>query len=108
MQFHQLANRSARAVVQLIPGFRSQKSFVVASVAEECGSLVVDPGQPAGHAGAEVDAGCAEDNGKAAGHVFAAMIANAFDDREGAGVADCEALASASCREERAAGCAVE
>ena len=55
--------------------------------------VVVDVGDAAAHAGGEVAAGAADDDDAAAGHVFAAMIAAAFDDGFRAGVADAEAFA---------------
>ena len=55
--------------------------------------LVEHIGDAARHAGREVAAGLAEDDDDAAGHVFAAMVAGALDDGDGAGVADGEALA---------------
>ena len=54
---------------------------------------IPDVGASAGHAGAEVSPGPAEHDDQAAGHVFAAMVAHAFDDRRRAAVADREALA---------------
>ena len=54
---------------------------------------VVDVGDAARHAGGEVAAGVAEHDDHAAGHVFAAMVAGAFDHRDRAGVAHREALA---------------
>ena len=59
----------------------------------ELAVVVVDVGDAAAHAGGEVAAGRADDDDAAAGHVFAAVIADAFDDRVRAGVADAEALA---------------
>ena len=50
----------------------------------------------------------AENDGEAAGHVFAAVIADAFDDGECAGVAHRKPLACAACGEQPAAGSAVE
>ncbi len=50
----------------------------------------------------------AEDDDQAFGHVFAAVIAEAFDDGGGAGVADGEALAGHAVEEGFAAGGAVE
>ena len=41
---------------------------------------VIDVGDAAGHAGGEVAAGLAEHDDLAAGHVFAAVVADAFDD----------------------------
>ena len=42
---------------------------------------------------AKLRPGLADDDDDAAGHVFAAVVADAFDDRDGAGIADREALA---------------
>ena len=55
--------------------------------------LVEHIGDAARHAGREVAAGLPEHDDDAAGHVFAAVIARAFDDRDGAGVAHGETLA---------------
>src|SRR5262249_13603565 len=62
----------------------------------------------AGHAGAEVHAAAAEHDDDAAGHVFAAVVADALDDGERAGVAHAEAFAGAAGRVEFAAGRAVQ
>ena len=51
----------------------------------------------------EVAAGRAEDDDPAAGHVLAAVVAHALDDRGGAGVADAEALADPPAQEDLAA-----
>ena len=50
-------------------------------------------GDAAAHAGGEIAAGLAEHDDDAAGHVFAAMRADALDDGESARVAHGEALA---------------
>ena len=55
--------------------------------------------------GGEVAPGAAEDDDDAAGHVLAAVVADAFDDRGRAGVADGEALAGEAA-EERSSGVA--
>jgi hypothetical protein len=55
--------------------------------------LVDDIGDAARHAGGEVAAGAAEHGHDTAGHVFAAMVAGAFDHDGGAGVAHGKALA---------------
>src|SRR5690606_10480661 len=62
----------------------------------------------AGHAGGEVAAGGAEHDDAAAGHVFEAVVAHAFDDGGDAGVAHREAFAGAAADVEFAAGRAVE
>ncbi len=95
-------------MIEICKSRRLQKRLVVAVLVEEVSIFVVDPGQTAGHARAEVDAGGAEDDGQAARHVFAAVIAHAFDDGKSAGVAHREALACATGGKEPAAGCAVE
>ncbi len=81
---------------------------VLVGAAPELLLLVDDEGEAVGHAGAEVAAGRTEHDDGAAGHVLAAVIADAFDDRRGAAVADREALAGLAGHEERAAGRAVE
>ena len=50
----------------------------------------------------------AEDDDPAAGHVLAAVVADALDDGGRAGVADAEALADHAAEEHLAAGGAVE
>ena len=55
--------------------------------------LVEDVGDAAAHSGGEVSAGASDDDHRAAGHVLAGMIADAFDDGHGAAVADGESLA---------------
>src|SRR5439155_10259599 len=45
------------------------------------------------HAGGEIAPGTADHDDGAAGHVFAAVVAGAFDDGGGAGITDAEALA---------------
>jgi len=55
-------------------------------------ALVEDVGDAAGHARGEVAAGLADDHDLAAGHVFAAVIADTLNHSAGAGVADSEAL----------------
>ena len=70
--------------------------------------LVEDEGDAAAHAGGEVAPGGAEHDDGAAGHVLAAVIADALDDRGRAAVAHGEALAGAAGEERAAAGRAVE
>src|SRR5690242_15871367 len=65
-------------------------------------------GQAASHAGAEIEAERAEDKHDTAGHVFAAVLANPFNDRKSAAIADGKALAGAACHEEPAGCGAVE
>src|SRR5260370_878783 len=65
-------------------------------------------GQPAGHSGTKIHSGWAEDDDDAGGHVFAAVMADAFDDSERAAIADGEAFADAAGDEKFSAGGAVE
>ena len=81
---------------------------LVAAARGEVALIVVDVGDAAAHAGGEVAAGGTEDDDEAVGHVFAAVVAHAFDDGGCAGVADGEALAGDAVEEDFAAGCAVE
>ena len=46
--------------------------------------LVEHIGDAAGHAGGEIAAGLADDDDDSAGHVFAAVVAYALDNRDGA------------------------
>ena len=80
---------------------------LVVDLAVEVAVGVVDVGDAAGHAGAEVAAGVAEHDHAAAGHVLAAVVADALDDRGGARVAHAEALADDAAEEDLAAGRAV-
>ena len=77
-------------------------------LAQESLVRVPDVGDAAGHAGREVAAGRAEDHGPAAGHVLAAVVADAFDHRPGAAVADAEPLGRPAAEERLAAGRAVQ
>src|SRR5258706_7899008 len=65
-------------------------------------------GEAAGHAGTEIEAERAENEDDAAGHIFATVLANAFDHGEGAAVANGEAFAGAACDEKLAGGCAIQ
>src|SRR6202023_845788 len=59
----------------------------------EIAGLVENVSHAARHAGGEIAPGLAEHHHDAAGHIFAAMIAGAFDHGDRAGVAHREALA---------------
>ena len=65
-------------------------------------------GEAAGHSGTKIHSGWAEDHDDAGGHVFAAVMADAFDDRERAAIAYGEAFADSSGDEKFSAGGAVE
>ena len=81
---------------------------LVAAARGEVALIVVDVGDAAAHAGGEVAAGGTEDDDEAVGHVLAAVVADAFNNGGGAGVADGEALAGDAVEISFAAGCAVE
>ncbi len=81
---------------------------LVAATRGEIASIVVDVGDAAAHACGEVAPGGTENDGEPVSHVFAAMIAHAFDHGCCAGVADGEALAGDTVEENFAAGGAVE
>ena len=70
--------------------------------------LVQDEGLAAAHAGREVAPRGPEDDDAAAGHVLAAVVADAFDDGLGAAVAHGEALAGDAADERLAVRRAVE
>ena len=93
-------------VVVVLDGFEVDHGGV--DVGGEGAVFVPDVGEAAAHAGGEVASGGAEDDDGAAGHVFAAVVADAFDDSASARVADGEALAGAAGDPEAAAGRAVE
>ncbi len=67
-----------------------------------------DVSEATGHAGTEIQAERTEDEGDAAGHVLATVLADAFDNGESAAVADGEAFARASGDEKLAGSGAVE
>src|SRR5207302_10885940 len=58
------------------------------------GSVLVEHvGDAAGHAGGKITTGDTQNHHNAAGHIFAAVIARALDDRDGSRVANREPLA---------------
>src|SRR5665213_153112 len=75
---------------------------------DEAALHVEHVGKAAGEAGAEVQAGAAQNTDHAAGHVLAAVIAGTLDDRDRARVAHREALAGLAGREQLAAGGAIQ
>src|SRR5262249_56457860 len=74
----------------------------------EVARLVEDERRTAAHAGGEVPAGRTDDDGDAAGHVLASVVAGPLDDGHGAAVADAEPFAGAAAEERPPAGRAVE
>src|SRR6185437_820885 len=69
---------------------------MITLLGNEAAIFIEHPSNAAGHASAEVLAGTAQHEHRTAGHVLAAMVADAFDDRGCAGVSNGEALAGAS------------
>ena len=63
---------------------------------------VINPGDAAAHAGGEVAARLAQDEGAAAGHVLAAVVAHALHHGRGPGVAHRKPLAGLPAHEQRA------
>src|SRR6185312_9214690 len=94
--------------VQSVVGLGIEEGGMIKLLVNEAAVLVENPGEAAGHACSEVEAGCAENYGEATGHVLAAVVAHALDNSQCAGVADGEALARAACCKERAACGSVE
>ena len=74
----------------------------------EAAVVVEHVGDAAAHAGGEVAPGPAEHDDAPAGHVLAAVVADALDDHRGAAVADAEPLAGDAADVTLAAGRAVE
>src|SRR5262250_708738 len=67
-----------------------------------------DIGEAAGHTRTKVEAERAEDDDDAAGHIFAAVLADAFDHGESTRIANGEAFTGAPSDEELAGGGAVK
>src|SRR5579862_3022489 len=80
----------------------------VAALFGEVSTLVEDVGDAAAHASRKISAARAEDEHQSVGHVFAAVIADTFDNGGRSGVADGEALAGDSVEERFPAGRSVE
>src|SRR5258708_24316150 len=95
-------------LLELGLGRRLELELPGAASSGELARLVEALRDAAAHARAEVLARGPEDDDRAAGHVLAAVIADALDDGERAAVADGEALARAPGEERLAARRAVE
>src|SRR5579883_2966714 len=78
------------------------------AVEQVAGFRAKEVGEASGHAGAEIQAERPKDQSNATGHVFAAMLANAFDDGESAAVANGETLTGAASDIELAGSGAIE
>ena len=108
VEAYQFANGISGFLIELIPCLRLKERIVKTAFVQEIPIFVVDPREATGHARAEVDAGAAEDDCEAAGHVFAGVVANTFDHGIRSGVANRKALACAARGKKPAAGCAVQ
>src|SRR6478609_5093106 len=75
---------------QILEGFEVDHLKIAAL--GEISFFIDDVGDAAAHSRREITSRPAENNHPAAGHVLAAVIANAFDDRDGSAVADGETL----------------
>src|SRR3954454_11755247 len=101
--------RDERAHRLLVVGQeRLQRDELHVAPRGEAAVLVEDVRDAAAHAGREVAPGRAEDDDAPAGHVLAAVVADALDDGHCAGVAHAEALAADAAEERLAARRAVE
>src|SRR5437762_3172005 len=78
------------------------------AAADEIARGVPDVSNAAAHSGSEVAPRRTEDDHATAGHVFAAVIADTFDDRVSSAVADGKALGGAAAEKRLAAGRAIE
>ncbi len=80
----------------------------VAALLGEVHALVKYIGDSTAHAGGKIPATLTQHEHQALGHVFTAMIANAFDDGSCSGIPHGETLAGYAVEESSPAGCAVE
>ncbi len=85
-----------------------QRDHILVAVLGESAVFIEDIGNPARHAGRKIASGAAEDDHAAAGHVFAAMIADPFHDRVDAAVPDAETFPGPAAQVSFAAGAAIE
>src|SRR3990172_3725066 len=93
-------------VLRFFQGLQGDHLHVAAR--REVAVPIVDIGDAAAHAGAEVAAGPAQDDDASAGHVLAAVVAAALDDGDCAAVAHREPLPRDAAGEQAAAGGAVK
>src|SRR5262249_7662763 len=77
----------------LLRGHRLELDHRHVAAGLEGAVLVEHIGYAARHAGGKISSGLSEHDHHAAGHVFAAVVAGALDDRDGAWIADPEAFA---------------
>src|SRR5437016_793344 len=87
--------------------FEIDTGAVAARLAELTG-FIQHVSDPARHAGGEVLAGICQADDQAPSHIFAAVIAQAFDDSRCPGIAYRESLTGAAVKECLARGCSVE
>ncbi len=87
---------------------RVQLDHFAVAMNGEFAADIINIGDAAAHAGGKVAAGIAEDDDPATGHVFAAVVANAFHNSLDAGVADGKPFAGFSADKGFAGGGAIE
>ena len=93
VQLDQFTQFLASGCIELRERLWSEKAGVVPGVRNKSAIFVEDPGQAPRHTGAEVEPSRTEHHHQASGHVFAAVVAHAFHDRQRSGIAHGEALA---------------
>ena len=108
--------RTCREVNVLLQG-EAQPGFLIRIDFDESHEIAVkhivglsaqDIRQPAGHAGAEIQAERPEDDGYAGGHVLATVLADALDYGKRTAVPDSEALSGTASNKKLARGSAIE
>src|SRR5580658_2658563 len=106
MFLQQQAQPALFLVADAVADFGATHEFVVAIVAGE--RVAKNVGKPTGHSGAKIHACGAKNYGDPGSHVFATVVAGAFDDGERAAIAHGKAFANASGDKKFSAGGAVE
>src|SRR5260221_9295785 len=76
----------------------------IAALFCEVAAFVENVGDTTTHAGGKISPTGSENQDQAPGHVFTTVVADSFDHRGPSGVANCEALASASLEKRFATG----
>src|SRR5271165_4387268 len=98
----------AGVVLILGQGDGFELDLAVVAKARRAALRVPDIGDAARHAGGEIAAGITDHDDDPAGHIFAAMVAGAFDDGDGTRIAHGEAFAGYALEIRFTGDCAVE
>ena len=106
--FRVLLDEAAHSVLLAEIHQRDQIDHRRIALAFELVEFVEDERDAAAHAGGEIATGAAEHDDGAARHVFAAVVADTFDDHGGAGIAHGEALAGNAAEIRLASDCAIQ